>query len=91
MYNGPKEAALKEIAKYWTKDCDVDFRYPMRTNTVMSKPFRGHEGIYQWCAILAGWDMPDFNVSHITEGQEGEIPPIDQLHQHSEGNRKIHW
>ena len=40
---------------------------------MMSKPFRGHEGIYQWCAILAGWDMPDFNVSHITEGQEGEI------------------
>lgn len=73
VYNGPKEAALKEIAKYWAKDCDVDFRYPMRTNTVMNQPFKGHEGIYQWCAILAGWDMPDFNVSHITEGQEGEI------------------
>jgi ketosteroid isomerase-like protein len=73
IYNGPKEEALAAIAKCWSKDCFVDFRYPLKSTTTLSEPFKGHEGIFKWCAILAGWDMPDFTPEHVTEGEPGEI------------------
>jgi hypothetical protein len=79
VYNGPKGTALETIEKFWAKDCVVDFRYPMNTTSVLDKPFKGPEGIFEWCQILAGWDMPDFDVQHVVECNEGEILALFQF------------
>ena len=57
----------------------MDFRYPMSTTSVLDKPFKGPEGIFDWCQILAGWDMPDFDVQHVVECNEGEILALFQF------------
>lgn len=73
-FGGDKATALKELSKFFAEDVIADARYPAKTFTEIDAVFKGVEGIYQWCAVLAGWDMPDFQMKHVTEGAApGEI------------------
>ena len=68
-----KADGIAEISKLCTTDCVFDVRYPAAAQPGLSKIYKGHEGVWQWCRLTTGWDMPDFSVEHVVEGPDGSI------------------
>ena len=56
-YNAPKTEALKAIAEVWDANAVIDVRYPSAASTALNSVLKGHEGVYRWCAVLAGYNF----------------------------------
>ena len=35
----------------------IDVRYPSAASTALNSVLKGHEGVYRWCAVLAGYNF----------------------------------
>ena len=68
-----KTEGVKEVAKWFSKDAILDVRYPAGKVPALARMYKGHEGVWEWCRVTTGWEMPDFTVKHVTEGPNGCI------------------